>query len=241
MKKIIALLCFLAYNNSANAQSTEDNITAQHWCIENLLLQTDSAGPHISLTIYNNDPALIDTLGWGWMNFIQIEKLLLYGSDPVLVFDESTYQSIATPSYIDIHSDTTITIRIDTVIDFSHIAGIVIQRGLPSCGIYWRERIAINASCGPNHLIDTSLLSLMSINDSQAELAVMLSPNPASDEIIIQTPTEKQTQVQVFTLEGKMVLQTKLTSNRNINVKHLARGTYLVVVDGKKAQKIILQ
>ena len=58
-------------------------------------------------------------------------------------------------------------------------------------------------------------------------------PNPASDFINI-SGLEKETEMTIYDLMGKVVLKTSLESDDNmIDVSNISNGTYIIAVDGK--------
>lgn len=76
------------------------------------------------------------------------------------------------------------------------------------------------------------------INNPLAESGITLYPNPAKDEIFIQSeqPAEK---VEVFNSDGRIVLSTNATT---IHVSHLPKGIYIVrILVGNQSitQKVI--
>jgi hypothetical protein len=82
--------------------------------------------------------------------------------------------------------------------------------------------------------------------DDLRKLGVQIYPNPVNQVLKIElTGNHRQAAVQGYNLQGKQVLNQRLQRGKNeINVQHLARGTYLLALelDGKKLPiKIIKQ
>lgn len=64
-----------------------------------------------------------------------------------------------------------------------------------------------------------------------ASLAFSLFPNPANETVTIQAASDRQVEVLIFDMAGKMVLNTSLMANQSgsqISVSHLANGSYIV-------------
>jgi L-ascorbate metabolism protein UlaG (beta-lactamase superfamily) len=67
----------------------------------------------------------------------------------------------------------------------------------------------------------------VSINSSKNNITISFYPNPATDKIYINNTQNSQTFVQIFDLNGKLVLN-EYTSNGTIDISDLSKGIYFV-------------
>lgn len=67
-----------------------------------------------------------------------------------------------------------------------------------------------------------------------------LSPNPVRD-ILKLSLQESQSIIQIYNMQGKMVLQTECGETANINVSMLSKGVYTLVVNNSVTQTFIKQ
>jgi len=75
---------------------------------------------------------------------------------------------------------------------------------------------------------------------SEINSGFMVYPNPVTDVLNINNPTE-QTQMRVYSANGKLISTHKITNGNNaINLKSLAKGVYIISV-GDFTQEIIVK
>jgi hypothetical protein len=241
MKKLIPVFLFLFLANATKAQfNTQTTIDATYWCIESLTNATDSVGSYMTVSLSNNDPALFDSINSGYyQNYIQITAIIA-NNTMVPMYDTITFSNLSNPGFININNDTTVTFRINTVFDFSTIAGFVIQQGIASCGIYWLEpSIIINRSCGVNNLIDPNLL--LSFNGIvEASEVSILYPNPSNGMVWFNATEMAINTLQIISIDGKTIVHESSKVDDGIDLRHLPRGTYFAVINGNLSQKIVL-
>lgn len=78
-------------------------------------------------------------------------------------------------------------------------------------------------------------------------LAFGLFPNPASDQVIIRSASDRQVEVILFDMAGKIVFNTSLMTHATgsaIAVGHLAAGTYIVQLrssEGVANERLVIQ
>lgn len=70
--------------------------------------------------------------------------------------------------------------------------------------------------------------------------SLRIYPNPASTYIIIGGNADTAKQVRLLNLVGRVVLEARTGANKRIDVSHLERGIYLLLVDGM-AHRVVLR
>lgn len=80
-------------------------------------------------------------------------------------------------------------------------------------------------------------LSTLSIEISDLQLKVKIYPNPAKEVIYITHPTEQFFEVIITDISGKQILQTALQKAQPLQVRHFAKGTYLITVTTKSLKQ----
>ncbi len=93
-------------------------------------------------------------------------------------------------------------------------------------------------------LVNNSPVSVRNVEKLQTKVDVF--PNPTNGNISVTLGEGNISNLQVFNLLGQQVMETagSKATQQTINVAHLAKGTYLLLinVDGKQAQqKFVLQ
>lgn len=74
----------------------------------------------------------------------------------------------------------------------------------------------------------------LSVNETQYK-NIKIYPNPTSDFIHIQNAeSAKYTKAEIYSIEGRLVYQTKEINNNEINVSNLVKGNYIlrIYIDG---------
>jgi hypothetical protein len=69
--------------------------------------------------------------------------------------------------------------------------------------------------------------------EEQAALDFEIYPNPTSDSFRLRTPSDRQVEITIFDLTGKVVYTSNLNTNHQgteISTGHLATGTYMVQI-----------
>jgi pimeloyl-ACP methyl ester carboxylesterase len=72
----------------------------------------------------------------------------------------------------------------------------------------------------------------------QSEAAFQLYPMPAND--VVQLGAHNFNAVEVFGLNGRMVLQGSVRGQSTLNVRELAPGGYILVLDGWKTERLLI-
>ena len=69
---------------------------------------------------------------------------------------------------------------------------------------------------------------------------ITLSPNPVKDKLTLTLPTNNN-KIQIFDIQGKLVLQTECGETASIHVSMLPKGVYTLVVNNSGSQTFIKQ
>ena len=80
-------------------------------------------------------------------------------------------------------------------------------------------------------------LSTLSTEISELQLKVKIYPNPAKEVIYITHGTEQFFEVIITDISGKHILQTALQNAQPLQIRHLAKGTYLLTVTTKSLKQ----
>jgi len=72
----------------------------------------------------------------------------------------------------------------------------------------------------------------------QSEAAFQLYPMPAND--VVQLGAHNFNAVEVFGLNGRMVLQGRVRNQSSLDVSELAPGGYILVLDGWKTERLLI-
>jgi M6 family metalloprotease-like protein len=73
----------------------------------------------------------------------------------------------------------------------------------------------------------------------QAQSQIKIYPNPANNQLYIQAHTNDLLEIQVFTLNGQLLLTELATTNHKIDVSNLSSGVYLIRIDSAKKTEIL--
>lgn len=90
--------------------------------------------------------------------------------------------------------------------------------------------IDTNTLCFDVFRRDIKVYGTNSISEINDEISIF--PSPVTDIIEISSEIENLSQIRIYSITGKEVLRTKVEAqNVSLNVKHLAKGTYIVEID----------
>jgi hypothetical protein len=70
-----------------------------------------------------------------------------------------------------------------------------------------------------------------------------ISPNPVSGQLTIQTTAVAGSPIKIFAVNGKYMMDTKISNNETIDVSHLENGIYTIVMETSNhlsAQKLVI-
>ena len=98
--------------------------------------------------------------------------------------------------------------------------------------------------CTTDTLTDTVEIILVGTKDPLAA-DLQISPNPSEGIFAIAGPLNADGMLQVTDLQGRIVFQRNLTASAGrfattLDLRGLARGTYLLRVDGARAQRLLI-
>ncbi|MDD3876779.1 MAG: PKD domain-containing protein [Bacteroidales bacterium] len=79
------------------------------------------------------------------------------------------------------------------------------------------------------------------INDLNVELRLVIYPNPANDNIIVEIPDiTKYKNIMVCDIQGRLLLQQAvLISKHHINISFLAKGMYFIRLEGEESSSVL--
>ncbi|MFK7757792.1 MAG: T9SS type A sorting domain-containing protein [Flavobacteriales bacterium] len=84
-------------------------------------------------------------------------------------------------------------------------------------------------------------LTISSIDEKNPASQFVFYPNPASDHVIVQADGDNSHQLEIFNLEGKLILSENLNSGKNsVQISHLASGVYVMKM-GLLTKRIIVK
>jgi len=73
----------------------------------------------------------------------------------------------------------------------------------------------------------------LSVNDTEKKTLISIYPNPVSNILNVSLKFTKDEKVQIYNMEGRMVIETTLGKNKNqINVSSLQTGDYILAIKG---------
>ncbi|MFI5221257.1 MAG: choice-of-anchor tandem repeat GloVer-containing protein, partial [Bacteroidia bacterium] len=87
-------------------------------------------------------------------------------------------------------------------------------------------------------------LTTNGINNLCQQNDIIISPNPATNELNIQTKTDQKVQVQMFDMNGKLVLEDSFIQNLTFNIHNLPKGIYFIKCTGEAGvmtRKIVIE
>ncbi len=110
--------------------------------------------------------------------------------------------------------------------------------------------LTIKDDSGPNfdNYEDLNLTFEFSVQKGQTSIVdnqrkhqkILISPNPLSTEINLVL-SKTQNEIQIFDMQGKVVLQTECGETATINVSMLPKGVYSIIVNNTASQTFIKQ
>src|SRR5687768_2172651 len=68
----------------------------------------------------------------------------------------------------------------------------------------------------------------VSSTEVELDLNIMVSPNPAQDELHIQVPHGTNQHIRIMSLEGKQVMSFDITSDARLDIRDLPSGPYIL-------------
>lgn len=77
-------------------------------------------------------------------------------------------------------------------------------------------------------------------NTSGIENKIWVSPNPFRNHIKINNLPEGRSEIRIFSISGKLILQTELYDSSTIDINHLTEGIYVLKVNNQTL-KIVKQ
>jgi hypothetical protein len=86
------------------------------------------------------------------------------------------------------------------------------------------------------YLDDINFTGILSTNElTNAEKIISVIPNPTSENGTIKLLNiETNTAITITNIVGKIVLETNVNPNQEININHLSNGLYFVIAQSKK-------
>ena len=80
-------------------------------------------------------------------------------------------------------------------------------------------------------------LSTLNTETPELQLQVKVFPNPATEVIYVNHPTEQFFEVAITDVSGKQILQTAHQKQQPLSVKTLTTGTYFITVTTKESKQ----
>lgn len=152
-----------------------------------------------------------------------------------LITPYGTYEAIRVKHVIDIK---------DTIFSESLNFGYNITRPT-SYEYYWLTNSNIRAYAakvyrnGMFYTIDFYYDPTTSVDDVKS-LSCLVYPNPASDKLIISSPTNEEKQLILYDTFGRIIYETTLhTATSEIDVKQLKSGVYIALLRSNQHNKIL--
>lgn len=72
----------------------------------------------------------------------------------------------------------------------------------------------------------------ISTYSENSKISPVIYPNPSSDYIKFSN-IEENTSIDIYSIDGKLILQDIISSNTSINISHLQKGIYVVNIANK--------
>jgi Secretion system C-terminal sorting domain len=218
MKKILVSLAILCITMQAKSQV----LNPTSWCINSAVqVLTDSNGVHYTnVTLYNNDTALSNAY-----HFIAIEGLIsssndtIFSPQPLLIYQHSEY----------INNDTSVTLRIDTSMSLWVFTSVLVAELQATWGMPVQSHMAVGNFCGSNPLG----ISHEKVDD------LLIYPNPTHGEIFMEG--KEDSNLKIVSMDGKIVFNQGVKAKTKIDISYLAKGIYLVQINDKYAQKLVVE
>jgi len=82
----------------------------------------------------------------------------------------------------------------------------------------------------------SSCAAITGINEPEIESTLMLYPNPATNQLSINSSIPIE-QVRIYNTTGQLVLQTKQIVNNAVDVSHLSKGVYITEITLKSPSR----
>jgi hypothetical protein len=103
--------------------------------------------------------------------------------------------------------------------------------------------VKIQAIGNENNISDSELSegyewSLLSVIDLVGADAILIFPNPVSDELYIFNLQNRNYNIEITDISGKIVVNSKLSNRKSINVSDLPKGVYFLNIDNKSIKFI---
>ena len=80
-------------------------------------------------------------------------------------------------------------------------------------------------------------LSTLNTETPELQLQVKVFPNPATEVIYVNHPTEQFFEVAITDVSGKQILQTAHQKQQPLNIQTLTTGTYFITVTTKESKQ----
>ena len=80
-------------------------------------------------------------------------------------------------------------------------------------------------------------LSTLNTETPELQLQVKVFPNPATEVIYVNHPTEQFFEVAITDISGKQILQTLHQKEQPLNIQTLTTGTYFITVTTKESKQ----
>lgn len=77
--------------------------------------------------------------------------------------------------------------------------------------------------------VDVVITSFLDVNQDD-NISYNLFPNPASNEFKISLSSLNKTEIRIYSMSGRLVLNKTLTQMENINISHLENGSYIYIL-----------
>ena len=150
--------------------------------------------------------------------------------------------SILSIPHTDLGEDTVVNIPFSTILEGGEGTSYLWSTGeiskritVKDTGIYWLQ---ISNACGSTidsiSITDTSTAGISSIG----KLPIKLFPNPANDKVNILMPNSKPADIQLFTIDGRLIAQTVGIKESELDLSSLPNGTYLIKVMQENAEGV---
>jgi len=219
MKKIFLILLFSGVSHLINAQSMNIN----QWFIHSISNLIDSNGKSYTLVDIHNTDTIVQV-----PDMISIAGLISNSDTINTGFVNWLY-------WTSIQSDTTVTLRIDTVVAQNQLTGILIQRGQAGCGMWIIDSLYVQKMC--DGFISLGI-------DEEVVHNFTVYPNPT--KTILHITTKQNTVIKniiVRNSQGQVVL-SKICNNtlaEKIDIHKFSKGIYLLSVNNTTSQKIEIE
>ncbi|MDO5759753.1 MAG: T9SS type A sorting domain-containing protein [Bacteroidota bacterium] len=73
----------------------------------------------------------------------------------------------------------------------------------------------------------------LSLNDLSIENEIFVYPNPAKDYLKIFDNSPSKKQISLYSLDGKLILQSSVVNNESVDISFLEKGIYLLKCNGQ--------